>query len=69
MRITTNIALAALAVLSVELAGNSATAMTVATPEAISIAATDTTLVHYNHGHHYGWHHGHHYGWYHHHNH
>jgi hypothetical protein len=43
--------------------------MTVATPAAISVAATDAALVQKaaNRGHHYGWHRGHHYGWYHHH--
>jgi hypothetical protein len=62
-------AVTTLAVLSVGIAGKSATAMTVATPETISVATADTTLVHYNRGHHYGWYRGHHYGWYHHHHH
>ena len=69
MRIMTKIVLAAAAVLSIGMAGKSATAMTVATPAAISIAATDAALIGkaaYR-GHHYGWHRGHHYGWYHHH--
>jgi anti-sigma-K factor RskA len=66
MRIKTKIVLAAAAVLSIGMAGKSATAMTVATPAAISVAATDAALVQkaaYC-GH---WHRGHHYGWYHHH--
>jgi hypothetical protein len=69
MRIITKIALAAAAVLSIGMAGKSATAMTVAMPAAISVAATDAALVQKaaHRGHHYGWHRGHHYGWYHHH--
>ena len=69
MRIITKIVLAAAAVLSIGMAGKSATALTVATPAAISVAATDAALVQNaaNRGHHYGWHRGHHYGWYHHH--
>jgi hypothetical protein len=76
MRIITKIVVAAAAVLSIGMAGKSTTAMTVATPAAIGVAATDAALVqkatyhghHYgwHRGHHYGWHHGHHYGWYHH---
>ena len=62
MRIITKITLAAAAVLSIGMAGKSATAMTVATPAAISVAATDAALVQkagYR-GHHYGWYHHHH---------
>ena len=69
MRIITKIVLATAAVLSIGMAGKSAMAMTVATPAAMSVAATDVALVQkaaYR-GHHYGWHRGHHYGWYHHH--
>ena len=65
MRIITKIVLAAAAVLSIGMAGKSATAVTVATPAAINGAATDADLVQkaaYR-GHHYGWHRGHHYGW------
>ena len=56
MRVITKIVLAAAAVLSIGMAGKSATAMTVATPAAISVAATDAALVQkaaYR-GHHYG---------------
>jgi hypothetical protein len=69
MRIITKIVLAAAAVLSIGMAGKSATALTVATPAAINVAATDAALVQKTayRGHHYGWHRGHHYGWYHHH--
>ena len=61
MRIITKIALAAAAVLSIGMAGKSATAMTIATPAAISVAATDAALVQNaaNRGHHYGWYHHH----------
>ena len=57
MRIITKIVLAAAAVLSIGMAGKSATAMTVATPAAIS-AATDAALLRHaaHQGHHYGFH-------------
>jgi hypothetical protein len=45
MRIIAKIVLAAAAVLSIGMAGKSATAMTIATPAAISVAATDAALV------------------------
>ena len=45
MRNITKIALAAMAILSVEMAGKAATAMTVAPPAAINIAGTDSALV------------------------
>ena len=78
MRIITKTALATMAVLSVGVAGKSATAMTFAAPAAIGVGTTDTTFVekaavvcgyygcrHVWPHHYYNYYHARHYGWYH----